>query len=91
MNKNELIAAVAEKAGLSKGDAGAAVEAVFDTIAGELTSGGDVRLVGFGNFTVTHREARKGRNPLTGKEMDIPASKAPKFAPGKALKEAMNK
>ena len=90
MNKNELVAAVADKAGLSKADAGAAVEAVFDTISAELKSGGDVRLVGFGNFTVTHREARKGRNPLTGKEIDIPASKAPKFTAGKALKDGKN-
>lgn len=90
MNKNELVAAVAEKAGISKTDAGAAVEAVFDTIAAELKAGGDVRLVGFGNFTVSHREARKGRNPSTGEEMDIAASKAPKFAAGKSLKDAVN-
>ena len=68
MNKNELVAAVAEKAGLSKADAGSAVEAVFETITSELKGGGDVRLVGFGNYTVSHRNASKGRNPSTGAE-----------------------
>ena len=70
MNKNELVGAVADKAGMSKADAGSAVEAVFDTITAELKGGGDVRLVGFGNFTVSHREASKGRNPMTGAEVD---------------------
>jgi len=90
MNKNELVAAVAEKAGLGKGDAGSAVEAVFEAITSELKKGGDVRLVGFGNFTVSHREASKGRNPMTGAEVDIPARNVPKFAAGKGLKDAVN-
>ena len=91
MNKNELVAAVAESAGLSKADAGSAVEAVFDTITSELKGGGDVRLVGFGNFSVSHRGASKGRNPMTGAEVDIPARNVPKFSAGKGLKDAVNK
>ncbi|MEM6463514.1 MAG: DNA-binding protein HupB [Pseudomonadota bacterium] len=90
MNKNELVGAVADKAGMSKADAGSAVEAVFDTITSELKGGGDVRLVGFGNFTVSHREASKGRNPMTGAEVDIPARNVPKFSAGKGLKDAVN-
>ncbi|MEX3009343.1 DNA-binding protein HupB [Hoeflea sp. TYP-13] len=90
MNKNELVAAVADKAGMSKADAGSAVEAVFDTITSELKGGGDVRLVGFGNFSVSHREASKGRNPMTGAEVDIPARNVPKFSAGKGLKDAVN-
>jgi DNA-binding protein HU-beta len=90
MNKNELVAAVAEKTGLAKTEAGSAVEAVFDTISAELKAGGDVRLIGFGNFTVSRREASKGRNPMTGAEVDIPARNVPKFAAGKGLKDAVN-
>jgi len=90
MNKNELVAAVAEKAGLSKADAGSAVEAVFETITSQLKGGGDVRLVGFGNYTVSHRNASKGRNPSTGAEVDIPARNVPKFSAGKGLKDAVN-
>ena len=90
MNKNELVGAVADKAGMSKADAGSAVEAVFDTITSELKGGGDVRLVGFGNFTVSHRGASKGRNPMTGAEVDIPARNVPKFSAGKGLKDAVN-
>lgn len=90
MNKNELVAAVADKAGLSKADAGSAVEAVFDTITSELKGGGDVRLVGFGNYSVSHRGASKGRNPMTGAEVDIPARNVPKFSAGKGLKDAVN-
>lgn len=90
MNKNELVAAVADKAGLSKADAGSAVEAVFETITSELKGGGDVRLVGFGNYTVSHRDASKGRNPMTGAEVDIPARNVPKFSAGKGLKDAVN-
>lgn len=90
MNKNELVAAVADKAGMSKADAGSAVEAVFDTITSELKGGGDVRLVGFGNFSVSHRGASKGRNPMTGAEVDIPARNVPKFSAGKGLKDAVN-
>ncbi|MCP4314859.1 MAG: HU family DNA-binding protein [Hyphomicrobiales bacterium] len=90
MNKNELVGAVADKAGMSKADAGSAVEAVFDTITSELKGGGDVRLVGFGNFSVSHRGASKGRNPMTGAEVDIPARNVPKFSAGKGLKDAVN-
>lgn len=90
MNKNELVGAVADKAGMSKADAGSAVEAVFDTITAELKNGGDVRLVGFGNFSVSHRGASKGRNPMTGAEVDIPARNVPKFSAGKGLKDAVN-
>lgn len=90
MNKNDLIASVADAADLSKADAGKAVDAVFDAISGALSSGGDVRLVGFGTFSVAARAATKGRNPRTGEEIDIPASKQPKFKAGKGLKDAVN-
>jgi len=90
MNKNELVSAVAEKASLSKGDAQSAVDAVFSIIAEELKKGGDVRLVGFGNFSVSRREATTGRNPQTGAEVKIPARNVPKFSAGKGLKDAIN-
>ncbi len=90
MNKNELIGVVAERADLTKGQAGEAVDAVLDAITSTLKSGGDIRLVGFGTFAVTRRKATKGRNPATGAEIDIPASNQAKFKPGKALKEAIN-
>lgn len=90
MNKNELVAAVAEATSLSKSDAQSAVDAVFSTISGELKKGGDVRLVGFGNFTVSKREASTGRNPQTGAEVKIPARNVPKFSAGKGLKDAVN-
>jgi DNA-binding protein HU-beta len=90
MNKNELVSAVAEKAGLTKADAASAVDAVFETVQGELKAGGDIRLAGFGSFTVSRREASKGRNPSTGAEVDIPARNVPKFSAGKGLKEAVN-
>jgi DNA-binding protein HU-beta len=90
MNKNELIAAVAEEASLSKADAQSAVDAVFSTISGELKKGGDVRLVGFGNFSVSRREASTGRNPQTGAEVQIPARNVPKFSAGKGLKDNVN-
>jgi len=91
MNKNELIAMVAEKADLSKAAAGSAVDAVFDGISGALTGGGEVRLVGFGTFSVANRAATEGRNPQTGEKIKIPASKTPKFKAGKGLKDAVNK
>jgi DNA-binding protein HU-beta len=91
MNKNDLVAAVAEQAELSKQQAGAAVDAVFDSIETAMAKGDDVRLVGFGTFSVSHRAASKGRNPSTGAEVDIPARNVPKFAPGKGLKDAVNK
>ena len=90
MNKNDLIAAVADAAGLQKGDAGKAVDAVFDTITGALKGGDEVRLVGFGTFQVTERAASEGRNPRTGEPIKIPASKQPKFKAGKGLKDAVN-
>lgn len=90
MNKNELIAAVADKTGLAKGDATSAVEAIFDVITGALKEGDEVRVVGFGSFVVSQRKAGKGRNPQTGAEIDIPASKSPKFRAGKPLKDAVN-
>jgi len=89
MNKTELINSVAEASGLSKKDATKAVDAVFDSIAEALKNGDKVQLIGFGNFEVRERAARKGRNPQTGEEMEIPASKVPAFKPGKALKEAV--
>ncbi|MEO9614593.1 MAG: HU family DNA-binding protein [Nitratireductor sp.] len=90
MNKNELVSAVAEAANLSKGDAQSAVEAVFSVITGELKKGGDVRLIGFGNFEVSRREASTGRNPQTGQPVQIPARNVPKFSAGKGLKDAVN-
>ena len=90
MNKTELVAAVADKAGISKKDADAVVAAFTDTVTNELKKGGKVQLVGFGTFEVSERAARTGRNPQTGKEMKIAASKAPKFKAGKAFKDALN-
>jgi DNA-binding protein HU-beta len=90
MNKNELVAAVAETASLGKNEAAAAVDAVFAAITAELKNGGDVRLVGFGNFTVSKREATTGRNPQTGAEVKIPARNVPKFSAGKGLKDSVN-
>ncbi|OQP02933.1 DNA-binding protein [Geobacillus sp. 44B] len=89
MNKTELINAVAETSGLSKKDATKAVDAVFESITEALRKGDKVQLIGFGNFEVRERAARKGRNPQTGEEMEIPASKVPAFKPGKALKDAV--
>ena len=91
MNKTELNAAVAEKAEISKKDAEKAVKAFTDAVAEELAKGGKVQLVGFGNFEVSERPAREGRNPRTGETMTIAASKTPKFKPGKALKDEINK
>lgn len=88
--KNELIAAVAEEAKLTKTAAAAAVDATFDIIAKALKEGEEVKLIGFGSFSVVTRAAREGRNPRTGKPVKIKASKAPKFTPGKGLKEAVN-
>ena len=90
MNKNELVAAIAEKAEISKKDAEKALKAFTDTVVEELKNDGKVQLVGFGTFETTCREARSGRNPRTGENMDIPASRIPKFKAGKALKDAMN-
>lgn len=90
MNKAELVAAVAEKAEISKKDAEAAVKAFTDVVAEELKKGEKVQLVGFGTFEVSEREAREGRNPLTGEKITIAASKNPKFKAGKALKDMVN-
>ena len=90
MNKNDLVAAVADGADLSKADAAKAVDAVFGSITGSLKGGGEVRLVGFGTFSVANRKASTGRNPRTGEAIQIPASKQPKFKAGKGLKDAVN-
>lgn len=89
MNKTELINTVAEKSSLSKKDATSAVDAVFESITESLQNANKVQLIGFGNFEVRERAARKGRNPQTGEEIDIAASKVPAFKPGKALKDAV--
>ena len=89
MNKQELISHVAERSGLNRNDAMRAVETMLDIIAATLKRGDEVRLVGFGNFTVTRRKASVGRNPRTGEAMQIKATSQPKFRPGKVLKEAV--
>ena len=91
MNKAELVAAVAEKAGLSKKDSEKAVNAALEAIAAELAAGGKVQLVGFGSFETKKRDARVGRNPRTKEEIKIPASRVPAFKAGKALKDAVAK
>jgi len=90
MNKTELIAAVAEKTALTKAASGKAVDAIVEAITEELKKGEKVTLIGFGTFETRSRAARTGRNPQTGKEIKIKASKAPAFKAGKALKEAVN-
>ena len=90
MNKSELIDAIASSADLPKAAAGRALDAVIDAITAELKNGGDVSLVGFGVFAVKERAARTGRNPQTGKPIEISAAKVPSFKPGKALKDAVN-
>ncbi|MBP8597861.1 MAG: HU family DNA-binding protein [Selenomonas sp.] len=90
MNKTELVAGVAEKAGLTKKDAEKAVNALFESVQQELIAGGKVQMIGFGTFEVKERAARKGRNPRTGQDIEIPASKNPVFKAGKALKDAVN-
>lgn len=90
MNKAELIDAVAGSANLTRVDAGRAVDAVVDVIAGALKGDDEVMLVGFGTFTVRKRAARSGRNPRTGDIISIPASNLPAFKPGKALRDAVN-
>ena len=90
MNKTELVAAIAEKAELSKKDAEKAVKAFVEVVSSTMASGEKVQVVGFGTFEVSERAARTGRNPRTNKPMKIKASKAPKFKAGKALKDAVN-
>ena len=89
MNKSNLVSAVATATGLTKADADKAIEGVFGAITAALKAGDDVRLVGFGSFSVSARAAKTGRNPRTGAEIQIAASKAPKFSAGKALKDAI--
>ena len=89
MNKNELIAAVSESAGLTKKDTERVINAAFDTISAQLAAGNRVQLTGFGIFEVKQRQARVGRNPRTKEPVEIPASKSPVFKPSKALKEAV--
>ncbi|HUC11511.1 MAG TPA: HU family DNA-binding protein [Stellaceae bacterium] len=90
MNRNELVDAVANKSELKKSDASRAVDAVFDAIEEALKKGDEVRLVGFGTFSVASRAASEGRNPRTGEKIQIAASKQPKFKPGKGLRDSLN-
>ena len=90
MNKQELIGQVADHSGLTRGDAMKAVEAVFDVISAALKKGDEVRLVGFGTFSVSKRKASTGRNPRTGEPMTIKASSQPKFKACKGLKDSVN-
>ncbi|HET7126172.1 MAG TPA: HU family DNA-binding protein [Lysobacter sp.] len=90
MNKNDVVDAVSASTGLSKADATRAVDAFTGTVTNALKSGDNVALIGFGTFEVRSRSARTGRNPQTGGTIEIPASKAPAFKPGKALKDAVN-
>ena len=90
MNKAELVAVMAEKAEISKKDAEKALKAFTDVVAEELKKGEKIQLVGFGTFSVKDRKARTGRNPKTGEELAIPASKVPSFKAGKNLKERLN-
>ncbi|MSP88618.1 MAG: HU family DNA-binding protein [Alphaproteobacteria bacterium] len=91
MNKNDLVAALAEASKLTKVDAANAIDAMISVITKSLKKGTEVRLVGFGTFLVTRRAASVGRNPRTGEKIQIRASKQPKFKAGKALKDAVNK
>ena len=91
MNKQELVDAIAKEAGLTKKDASNALEAFIDIVGKQLKKKEKVQLVGFGTFEVSKRPAREGRNPQTGATMKIPASLAPKFKAGKALKDLVNK
>jgi len=87
MNKQDLIGSVADQTGMSRAESAQAVEAVFGTIGQALKRGDEVRLVGFGSFSVSNRKASTGRNPRTGEPMQIKASSSPKFRPGKTLKD----
>ena len=90
MRKTDLVSEVADRSGLSAHNAKLAVDAFIDTVIDELKNGGSVQLTGFGTFDVLERAARKGRNPLTGEEIEIKASKSPRFKAGKALKDKVN-
>ncbi|MCD5487331.1 HU family DNA-binding protein [Lactobacillus delbrueckii subsp. lactis] len=89
MNKTELVSVVSEKIEFSKKESAQIVDALFASIEEALAKGEKVQLIGFGTFEVRERAARKGRNPQTGAEIEIPASKVPAFKPGKALKDAV--
>ena len=89
MNKQELLTQVADRAGLNRNDAARAVETMLEVITSTLKRGDEVRLVGFGNFSVTRRKASVGRNPRTGEPLQIASSANPKFRPGKVLKDAV--
>ncbi len=91
MNKVELVEAMANETGLTKADSERALKAFIKVVEAELSKGNPISLVGFGTFDISNRSARKGRNPLTGAEINIPASKSVKFKVGKALKEKVNK
>ncbi len=91
MNKSELVAAMADKAKMSKKDTEKVLKAFEEVVTNELANNQKVQLVGFGTFDVAERAAREGRNPQTGESMPIPASKSPRFKAGKALKDAVNK
>lgn len=90
MNRNDLVATIADDTGLSKKDAAKAVDGVFDAITNALKSGDEVRLIGFGTFSVSDRAASEGRNPRTGETIQIAASRVPKFKAGKGLKDSLN-
>ena len=90
MNKGELVAAVADQVGMSRGQAGEAIDAAITAITGALKKGNEVKIVGFGTFVVTDRAAGEARNPRTGEKVTVPASKTPKFRAGAGLKEAVN-
>ena len=89
MNKSELIDSIAEKSGLNKTQAGEALNAVMESVGEALEAGDSISLVGFGTFSVKERAARTGRNPKTGEELQIKASKVPSFKPGKGLKDSV--
>jgi DNA-binding protein HU-beta len=89
VGKDDLVREVAEKSGLSGADAKRAVDATLESISGQLSSGNEVRLTGFGKFSVSHREARQGRNPQTGETMQIAAKTVPRFSAGAELKKAV--
>ncbi|MHC1746617.1 MAG: HU family DNA-binding protein [Negativicutes bacterium] len=91
MNKTELVGSVAEKTGMTKKDAEKAINALFESIEGALAQNDKVQVIGFGTFEVKSREERKGRNPQTGAEITIPASKSPVFKAGKSLKDMVSK
>ena len=90
MNKNDLIDSIASGSGLSKADSGRALEAFIGAVTSSLRGGGNVKITGFGTFSVSHRAATTGRNPRTGEPIQIPASRRPKFTVGKALKDTVN-